>query len=603
MTDPMGGVVRYAYDTEMNLTSLIDQRNNTTSFFYDELDRVVETRNPLGHSTTMDYDAEGNVVSMVDRLGRTTNITYDALNRPITVQYADATVNYAYDAAGRRTSVNDTQSGTISWSYDNANRLLSETTPQGTVSYAYNTASERASMIAADRPPVSYTYDTAGRLSTISQNLTGILETFTYSYDILSRRTSLQRPNGVTTTYEYDEVNRLKRLKHQKGTEPAIEDFQYEFNIDDEISSISSLYSTPLFPDADRISNTADPTNRITQSGSITYQFDSVGQPISRTDTNGTTSFTWDHRGRLTQVTLPNNQLVNYNYDAVGRRISRTTAGVTTSFLYDNDDIVLDIDSNSNKTDYLHYPSIDEKLRQSSMITSSLYFAQDQLDSTIALTNEAGNVVERLKFHPFGESSNSSFTRFLYTGRERELLSELLYYRARWYDPQQGRFITEDPIELQSGEFNFYIYTSNNPINFIDPRGLQIGQTYPPPPNIPGGPWKWCPNPNNSRGGQFVGQGGASASWDPEGHWDVDNGKGIRQRYSNRGVPITPKQAHGYKGPKQQPINYGKRSPGPRGVRGLGRALGVIGIISFIIGVLADESYCEKFPCECYECG
>jgi RHS repeat-associated protein len=380
-------------------------------------------------------------------------------------------VNYAYDAAGRRTSVNDTQSGTISWSYDNANRLLSETTPQGTVSYAYNTASERASMIAADRPPVSYTYDTAGRLSTISQNLTGTLETFTYGYDILSRRTSLQRPNGVTTSYEYDEVNRLKRLKHQKGTEPAIEDFSYEFNTDDEISSISSLYSTPLFPAEDRISNTADPVNRITQSAGASYVFDAMGQTVNKTDANGVTQYQWDARGRLTKVTLPNGQEVSYGYDAVDRRVRQAFGISIVEFLYDVDDTVLDIGSDGNILDYLNGEDIDDKLRQSSTETSSLYFIQDYLTSTVALTSINGNVVQRTQYEPFGQSTNNSLTRYGFTSRERDSLTGLIYYRARWYDPKQTHFISEDPIGLIGGT-NFYIYVKNNPVNKLDPTGL-----------------------------------------------------------------------------------------------------------------------------------
>jgi YD repeat-containing protein len=63
-------------------------------------------------------------------------------------------------------------------------------------------------MRAADRAAVSYGYDTAGRLKTISQGS----EVFAYNYDLLSRMTSLQRPNGVTMSYDYDEVNRLARM-------------------------------------------------------------------------------------------------------------------------------------------------------------------------------------------------------------------------------------------------------------------------------------------------------------------------------------------------------------------------------------------------------
>jgi WXG100 family type VII secretion target len=75
----------------------------------------------------------------------------------------------------------------------------------------------------------------------------------------------------------------------------------------------------------------------------------------------------------------------------------------------------------------------------------------------------------------------------------------------------------------------------------------------PPSVPVPGDPsneWRWNPNPQNRRGGSWgpkrpiPGQGQPSASWDPEGHWDVDDGKGNRQRYDKNGKPLTPEEAH-----------------------------------------------------------
>ena len=62
-------------------------------------------------------------------------------------------------------------------------------------------------------------------------------------------------------------------------------------------------------------------------------------------------------------------------------------------------------------------------------------------------------------------------TRYGYTGRERDEQTGLNYYRARWQDPQQGRFISQDPIGFNSGTANFYEYVGNNPILFNDPSG------------------------------------------------------------------------------------------------------------------------------------
>ena len=80
-------------------------------------------------------------------------------------------------------------------------------------------------------------------------------------------------------------------------------------------------------------------------------------------------------------------------------------------------------------------------------------------------------MVEQLTYESFGNQVASSRTRYTYTGRERDADTDLMYYRARFYDPQVGRFIGEDPIGLNGG-INPYAYAANDPAALIDPSGL-----------------------------------------------------------------------------------------------------------------------------------
>jgi len=470
VTDDLAGQIRFSYDNRRNLVSLTEQRGNTTTYSYDELYRPISRRDALGRGSSIRYDANGNVVQAIDRLGRTTVMSYDVLNRMSQATYLDALVHYVYDAASRLVRIDDTGGSSISWAYDDANRMTSETTSAGVVSYSYNSASQRASMTAADRQPVGYGYDLAGRLQTITQGA----ETFTYGYDLLSRRTSLQRPNGVTTSYSYDEVDRLVRLLHAKAGSTSIEDFRYTYNLDDEIASITSLASANVLPAA-RTAAAADGANRIAQFGGVTYTFDLEGQTTSKTDAQGTMTYQWDARGRLVSAILPSSQVISYGYDAVGRRSSRTADGATTNFLYDDDDVVLDRSSDSS-VNYINGADIDEKLEQSSA-TGSQYFVQDKLGSVASLLDASGNSVERVQYEPFGARPASTSTRYGFTGRESDSATGLMYYRARWYDSQLGRFMTEDPISFQGG-WNLYAYVENNPILHNDPLGLERPSKY-----------------------------------------------------------------------------------------------------------------------------
>jgi RHS repeat-associated protein len=159
----------------------------------------------------------------------------------------------------------------------------------------------------------------------------------------------------------------------------------------------------------------------------------------------------------------------------LGRRTQRSpSAGIATNFVYDGQDVVRDLNSDGSTVDYLNGLGIDNKLRLTDsrlIATGPLYFSQDHLGSTVTLTNSLGATVSQVNYDSFGNSAGNSFTRYDYTGRERDGDTGLMYYRARWYDPKVGRFISEDPAGL-SGGLNLYGYVGGDPVNMVDPQGL-----------------------------------------------------------------------------------------------------------------------------------
>ena len=517
ITDGLGNTVTFVYDNRRNLATLKDQRNNTTTFNYDELFRMIGRRDPLGRPATIVYDAVGNITATTDRMGRQTTIAYDNINRPTTVNFVDATVSYQYDAAGRGISITDA-SGAITWQYDNANRVTAEITNLGTVAYGYNNANQRTSMTAADRPPVTYGYDSIGRLQTITQGS----ETFSYGYDNLSRRTSLSRPNNVTTSSQYDEISRLKRLTHTNAASVLFEDIQYEYDLEDEITKITSLASAPLTSQS-KTATTADATNRIGQFGTANYDFNQVGQTKSKTDSSGLTGYQWDARGRLTQTTLPSGQAVNYSYDALGRRVSRSANGLTTTFQYDMADVVIDRVSDGSTYDYLNGLSVDDKLRQSDGTWGTMYFLSDQFGTTSALAGVSGALVEPVQqYEVFGSSAGSVRTRYGYAGRERDDVTEMVYYRSRWYDQQQGRYLTESQRRLPEGP----------PITYSGGRGLD---------SLPG-PQSGSPSTGSANPYSSPGNNPAQPS-NPSGQNNSPNGTSERRRNGRDNPPSYRRQS------------------------------------------------------------
>jgi RHS repeat-associated protein len=312
-------------------------------------------------------------------------------------------------------------------------------------------------------------------------------------------------PNLVKVTYQYDGLDRLARMIDAKGN-TMISDRQYLYNVAGRIMQISepsltrtftydsvdrlisANYSGPVQPNEnyayDAVGNrtssqrsagyTYQPFNRLTNSGTAAYAYDANGNLVSKIDPAGTTEYIWDFENRLRQVSLPGSRTVSYRYDALGRRISRAAGtGVSTNFVYDGQDVMKDLNSDGSAIDYLNGPGTDNKLRliDSRQTSAPLYFQPDHLGSTAALTNSIGAVAGRISYDAFGNSSGSPLTRYDFTGRERDSETGLMYYRARWYDPVIGRFISEDPIGLAGG-INEYAYVGNDPLNRLDPTGL-----------------------------------------------------------------------------------------------------------------------------------
>jgi len=107
--------------------------------------------------------------------------------------------------------------------------------------------------------------------------------------------------------------------------------------------------------------------------------------------------------------------------------------------------------------------------------TDNYTFHHDPLRSVLGVSGHAGSVLETKRYRAFGDelsSAGSSANDLLYTGRQLETESGLYYYRARYYDPEIGRFLSEDPLGFEAG-VNFYAYVENNPINANDPFGLE----------------------------------------------------------------------------------------------------------------------------------
>ena len=165
---------------------------------------------------------------------------------------------------------------------------------------------------------------------------------------------------------------------------------------------------------------------------------------------------------------------LHFTYDPFGRRIEKIspTAG-TTIYTYDGNNEVSQLTATGGlQVRFTQGLGIDEPLVEQRP-ARTVFTEADALGTVTSHTDPNGNLVDTFTFDSFGwvdAGFDPATDWYLYTGREIDTETALYYYRARYYDPQAGRFLSEDKLRFSAGP-NFYRYVGNAPLNAIDPTG------------------------------------------------------------------------------------------------------------------------------------
>ncbi len=492
--DALGNSTVYDYDDNGNRTSVINARGKPTTYVYDALNRLETVTDPLDRDTTYSYDAAGNVDQRTDARGLVTDYTYDALNRLTDIDYVGSSdfVDYTYDAVGNRKTMNG-PTGLTTYDYDDLERPITVTTTgSGSVRYWYDNVGNRSRITYPDNKSVTYSYDKAGNLKTVTDWLS---KQTVYDYDDAGNLTDTDLPNGVDTDYTYDDAGRLESVLNVGPGPTTISSFDYTLDAVGNRTEMVDLVGTHSYE--------YDALYRLTEvkypdEETDTYTYDAVGNRL----TKDTDDYTYDDADQLTNL-----EGMPFGYDENGNQTSRGTQPYVDDFAYDHENRLVGADINYLAFGY-SYNGDGLRMRQQvfgqpttnytwdvaaglpvvlqdgdntyvyglDLISATdgggvqTYFLYDGLGSTSDLTDGSGNVVDGYTYDVFGalRSGSPGATDFLFTGEQRDADSGLYYLRARYYDPEIGRFLSRDPA--RGG--HPYGYVANNPVRYVDPSGL-----------------------------------------------------------------------------------------------------------------------------------
>ena len=505
----------YGYDPLGNPDSLEDASSHQTIQNFNLLSELTGKTLPDGTLTeSRTYDSNGNLHTVNHFNGVSTTYIYDQLNRLLSrATPGETTVSFTYTNTGKRHTMTDA-SGTTTYTYDNMDRLTSKQTPEGTLSYTYDAAGNLATMTSSNTHGVSvtYQYDTLNRLSAVvDNNLTG-QNTTNYLYDTASNVDTVTYPNTVQSTFTYDPMNRVTGLSSQRVSYSYHRDFAGNLTTGTEEPSGRTVGWS--YDGIYRLTNETISLAPSGKNGEVSYGLDPVGNRTSVTSTipdftpisgafnqddelasegydqngnviaSGGKTFSYNSQDQLVSM---NGGAIQIIYDGDGNRVAKTvvTNGVptTTSYLVDDlnptgyPQVVEELQGGAVTRQYTYgLQRIDENQFINNAWTPSFY-GYDGGGNVRELTNAAGTVTDQYEFDAYGNSftvSGSTPNEMMYRGEQFDSDLGLYYLRARYYNPQSGRFMSRDPLDGKIGDprsLHKYLYASGDPVNRIDPSG------------------------------------------------------------------------------------------------------------------------------------
>ena len=313
---------------------------------------------------------------------------------------------------------------------------------------AYNAFAETSSYTAKFGATVlykaAYTRDNVGRITSRNETIGGTTTSYTYTFDQAGRLTGVNKGSSTVATYAYDSNSNRLTATTPSGT----------------------------------VNGTYDAQDRLLTYGNKSFTYTANGELATKSQGSNLTTYQYDVLGNLTGVALPNGTQVTYVVDAENNRVGKKVNGVLVAgFLYDGRDLVAQLDVNNQLVSQFVYGSggngPDYMVRGG--VTYRIF--SDHVGSPRLVVNTStGQIAQRMDYDEFGNvisDTSPGFQPFGFAGGLYDQHTKFVHFGARDYDASTGRWTAKDPISFSGGDTNLYGYVLNDPVNMVDPAGLE----------------------------------------------------------------------------------------------------------------------------------
>ena len=484
-------------------------------YLRDGAGRVTRVVRPGGRQTDYELDGAGNVLEERHHDGRTSRFAYDGDGLLLRAENGETKVAFKRDAAGR--VIKETQGGhgivrtfdptgrhvhtasslgaSVDYGHDGQGRLQEMSCGEWSAKWLRDSVGLEAERHLTGGVHVTTRRDRFGRETFKSVGARNV-EQFRrrYTWDMGNRLlVARDEISGRVARYDYDEFDNLISAEYERGGE------------------VECLYRVPdrmgnLFETRERDDRRYDAGGRLAEDREHFYHYDCEGNlvfkefkemalrggviaPINKERLESELGITfrafgtgwrydWQSDGMLARVVRPDGKEVSFAYDALGRRIRKTYAGATTHFVWDGN---VPLHEWAETAESEESEMVTWLFEQDTFVPAAKLVANgecfsivsDYLGTPLQAYDKKGDKVWEQELDIYGRQRKqpSAVIPFKYQGQYEDVETGLYYNRFRYYDPNAGFYISQDPIRLASDSQNFYCYIPNSN-SWIDVFGL-----------------------------------------------------------------------------------------------------------------------------------
>jgi RHS repeat-associated protein len=480
-----GTSVKLRYDTEERLIALTNENGETWTFELDQCGSPSRETSFDGRTVHYERGKAREVTAIVAASGRKTNLAYDKAARLVAVEHTDGTSRLFEYGPGGVPLATVSNGSRLEWKRDAMGRVVQESQDGQTVERTF--ANGRPTSLRSTLGIDERVHWVNGHVSALMLQAGDPRSAIRFTRGAGGSSRTTVAPNATQSTWSHAPTGRP--IANTTSGPGRLREQRLEWRSPDHVQRIVDTQTGPLDLDHDQrgrllgmrsawssqgfvldgVGNRQFATRdwhyelggRLLQAGSLHFRYDEDGNLVEKRLADGSSwTFEWFGNGRLRLAKAPDGRIVSFNYDALARRTKKRVARVDAegnetvehevTYVWNGPQLIHELGSDGDLVTWHWGPNAQSPIARS-QDGRTLTFVHDHLGTPIEAFDEQGRLVWEMRLDSFGRatiSGDRGLCPWRWPGQYADEETGLYYNHFRYFDPDVGRYVSPDPINL-----------------------------------------------------------------------------------------------------------------------------------------------------------